>query len=76
MLADLTTLDGFNSLSFSKDDLVRSKDSDGNEHIYGLKVDKHNLFDNISFPENTILTVAISSERTEEAIKILNDFVK
>ena len=76
MLADLTTLDGFNSLSFSKDDLVRSKDSDGNEHIYGLKVDKLNLLDNISFPENTILTVAISSERTEEAIKILNEFVK
>ena len=37
---------------------------------------KLNLLDNISFPENTILTVAISSERTEEAIKILNEFVK
>lgn len=76
MLADLTTLNGFNSLGFSEDDLVISKDSDGNEHIYGLKVDNLNLLSNINFPENTIITLAISSERTEEAIKILNEFIK
>lgn len=76
MLADLISLDGFNSLGFSENDLVSSKDSDGNEHIYGLKVDNLNLLSDINFPENTIIAVAISSERTEEAIKILNEFIQ
>lgn len=76
MLTDLTTLDGFSSLGFNQDDLVSTKGSDGNNHIYGLKVDNLNLLDEIDFPDNTILTVAISSERKEETINILNELTK
>lgn len=76
MLVDLTSLNKFNSLGFTDDDFVFAKDMNGNEHIYGLKANNLNLLNNIDFPENTILTIAISSQRLEQDIKILNEFIK
>ena len=77
MLLDLNSLEGFNSLNISEDELVTTKDETGNDNLYGIKVDNLNLLKNSGFNnENTILCIAISSNRHEEVIKVLNELTK
>lgn len=77
MLLDLNSLDGFNSLNISKEDLVTAKDQSENSNLYGIKVDNLNLLKNCGIDnENTILSIAISSNRHEEVIKVLNELIK
>lgn len=77
MLLDLNSLEGFNSLNISEDELVTAKDETGNDNLYGIKVDNLNLLKNSGFNnENTILCIAISSNRHEEVIKVLNELTK
>lgn len=77
MLLDLNSLSGFDSLGFTEENLVTAKNNSGNENLYGIKVDNLNLLNNINFnPDDTILTVAISSQRTEETLKVLSEFAK
>ena len=73
----LNSLEGFNSLNISEDELVTAKDETGNDNLYGIKVDNLNLLKNSGFNnENTILCIAISSNRHEEVIKVLNELTK
>ncbi len=77
MLLDLNSLEGFDSLNISSNDLVTAKDETGNNNLYGIKVDNLNLLKDSGFNnENTILSIAISSTRHEEVIKILNELTK
>ena len=77
MLLDLNSLEGFNSLNISEDELVTAKDETGNYNLYGIKVDNLNLLKDSGFNnENTILCIAISSNRHEEVIKVLNELTK
>ena len=77
MLLDLNSLEGFDSLNISNTDLVTAKDENGNNNLYGIKVDNINLLKDSGFNnENTILSIAISSTRHEEVIKILNELTK
>lgn len=77
MLLDLNSLEGFDSLNISTNDLVTAKDETGNNNLYGIKVDNLNLLKDSGFNnENTILSIAISSTRHEEIIKILNELTK
>ena len=76
MLLDLNSLEGFNTLNISSDNLATAKDESGTDKIYGIKVDNLNLLKDAGFDnENTILCIAISSNRHEEIIKILNEFI-
>ena len=77
MLLDLNSLEGFDSLNISDDDLVTAKDETGNNNLYGIKVDNLNLLKDFELnDENTILSIAISSNRHEEVIKVLNELTK
>ena len=77
MLLDLSSLEGFDSLNISEEDLVTVKDQSGNSNLYGIKVDNLNLLKDCGFDaENTILSIAISSNRHEEVIKVLSAFTK
>lgn len=77
MLLDLNSLTGFSSLGFDEDSLISSKNSSGKEILYGIKVDNLNLLNTINFnSDDTILAIAISSQRTEETLKVLSEFVK
>lgn len=77
MLLDLNSLEGFNSLNISNTDLVKAKDENGNNNLYGIKVDNLNLLNNSGFNnENNILSIAISSTRHEEIIKVLTELTK
>lgn len=76
MLLDLNSLEGFNTLNISSDNLATAKDESGTDKIYGIKVDNLNLLKDAGFDnENTILCIAISSNRHEEIIKVLNEFI-
>lgn len=76
MLLDLNLLEGFNTLNISSDNLATAKDESGTDKIYGIKVDNLNLLKDAGFDnENTILCIAISSNRHEEIIKVLNEFI-
>ena len=77
MLLDLSSLEGFDSLNISEEDLVTVKDQSGNSNLYGIKVDNLNLLKDCGFDaENTILSIAIRSNRHEEVIKVLSAFTK
>lgn len=77
MLLDLSSLEGFDSLNISEEYLVTAKDQSGNSNLYGIKVDNLNLLKDCGFDtENTILSIAISSNRHEEVIKVLNEFTE
>lgn len=77
MLLDLNSLDGFDSLNISKEDLVTAKDQSENSNLYGIKVDNLNLLKNCGIDnENTILSIAINSNRHEKVIKVLNELIK
>lgn len=77
MLLDLNSLERFDSLNISEDDLVTAKDETGNNNLYGIKVDNLNLLKDSGFNnENTILCIAISSNRHEEVIKVLSELTK
>ena len=76
MLLDLNLLEGFNTLNISSDNLATAKDESGTDKTYGIKVDNLNLLKDAGFDnENTILCIAISSNRHEEIIKVLNEFI-
>lgn len=76
MLLDLNSLEGFDTLNISSDNLVTSKDEFGNDKNYGIKVDNLNLLKDAGFNnENTVLCIAISSTRHEETIKVLSEFI-
>lgn len=77
MLLDLNLLDGFNSLNLNENDLIIDKDNASNEHLYGIKTNNLNLLKN-SIPDldNTILAIAVSSQRQEEALEILKELTK
>ena len=77
MLLDLSSLEGFDSLNISEEDLVTAKDQSRNSNLYGIKVDNLNLLKDCGFDaENNILSIAISSNRHEEVIKVLSAFTK
>ena len=77
MLLDLTLLDGFYDLNISEDSLITSTDQSGNNNLYGIKVDNLNLLKDCGFNnENTLLCIAISSNRHQEIIKVLNEIIK
>lgn len=77
MLLDLNLLDGFNSLNLNENDLIIDKDNSNTEHLYGIKTKNLNLLKN-SIPnlDNTILAIAISSQRQEEALQVLKELTK
>lgn len=77
MLLDLNSLEGFDSLNISEADLVTAEDQSGNNNLYGIKVDNLNLLKDCGFNnENTILSIAISSNRHEGVIKVLSELTK
>ncbi|WP_370772585.1 hypothetical protein [Clostridium sp.] len=77
MLLDLTLLDGFYDLNISEDSLITSTDQSGNNNLYGIKVDNLNLLKDCGFNnENTFLCIAISSNRHEQIINVLNELIK
>lgn len=77
MLLDLNLLDGFNSLNFNENDLIMAKNNSTNEHLYGIKTNNLNLLKNsISDLDDTILAIAINSQRKEEALQILKELTK
>ena len=77
MLLDLNSLEGFDSLNISEADLVTAEDQSGNNNLYGIKVDNLNLLKDSGFNnENTILSIAISSNRHEGVIKVLSELTK
>lgn len=77
MLLDLNLLDGFNSLNLNANDLIIDKDNSSNEHLYGIKTNNLNLLKN-SIPDldNTILAIAVSSQRQEESLQVLKELTK
>lgn len=77
MLLDLSLLDGFNSLNLNENDLITTKNQSNDEHLYGIKINNLNLLKN-SLPDldNTILAIAISSQRQEEILQVLKELTK
>lgn len=77
MLLDLNSLEGFASLNIPEEALVTAKDQSGNSNLYGIKVDNLDLLKDSGIDnENTVLSIAISSNRHEEVIKVLSAFTK
>ena len=62
MLLDLNSLEGFNTLNISSDNLATAKDESGTDKTYGIKVDNLNLLKDAGFDN-------------EEIIKLLNEFI-
>lgn len=77
MLLNLNSLPGFDSLNFIENDLITVKDQSGNENLYGIKINNLNLLkDSIFDLDNTILAIAVSSQRNEQVLQVLKEFTK
>lgn len=77
MLLDLNSLTGFDSLSLSENDLIMAKDYSGNEKLYGIKINNLNLLKDAIFDlDNTVLAIAISSQRNEQVLQVLKELTK
>ena len=77
MFEDISTVDGFEDLNIPKELLVKASDSNGNEGIYGIKIDSLNLLKEMDFPsKDNILTIIVNSQRKEHAMEILKVFAE
>ena len=77
MLLDLNSLPGFDSLNLSENDLIMAKDYSGNEKLYGIKINNLNLLKDAIFDlDNTVLAIAISSQRNEQVLQVLKELTK
>lgn len=77
MLLDLNSLPGFDSLNLTKNDLIMTKDHSGNEKLYGIKINNLNLLKDAIFDlDNTVLAIAISSQRNEQVLQVLKELTK
>lgn len=77
MLLDLNSLTGFDSLNLTENDLITAKNQSGNENLYGIKINNLNLLKDASFDlDNTILAIAVSSQRNDQVLQVLKEFTK